>query len=126
MVNYVSDFICTYNLIDDLEDSELLYRTQLLQAFFPEYFSKDNKKSLDEVLSEISYSIKELYDKYGSNKIVKNLMSKYPENRDDINFNLCFSYSSFYLIHKIICGLINDNLDENVCNKLIKDLEINN
>lgn len=74
MVNYVSDFICTYNLIDDLEDSELLFRTQLLQAFIPKYLEKENKKSLEEGFQEIDKITEELFNKYGSNKIVKRLM----------------------------------------------------
>ena len=68
MVNYVSDFICTYNLIDDLDDSELLFRTQLLQAFIPEYLEEDNKKSLDQGFDEINKITEELFNKYGSNK----------------------------------------------------------
>tara|TARA_A100001011_G_C14306533_1_gene843436 strand:- start:703 stop:1083 length:381 start_codon:yes stop_codon:yes gene_type:complete len=124
MVNYVSDFICTYNLIDDLDDSELLFRTQLLQAFIPEYLEEDNKKSLDQGFDEINKITEELFNKYGSNKIIKKLMEKCPGDSDEIKFQMCFSYSLFYLTHKILCGLINNNLDEKICNKLIEDLDI--
>ena len=124
MVKYISDFICTYNLIDDLDDSELLFRTQLLQAFIPEYLEKDNKKSLEEGFNEINKITEELFNKYGSNKIIKKLMEKCPGDSDEIKFQMCFSYSLFYLMHKILCGLINNNLDEKVCNELIEDLDI--
>ena len=67
----------------------------------------------------------ELFDSYGSNNIIKKLMKKCPGDSDEIKFQLCFSYQFFYLMHKILCGLINNNLDEEVCNKLIKDLDIN-
>ena len=32
-MNYITDFVCTYQLIKDLEESDMLYRTQLIQAF---------------------------------------------------------------------------------------------
>jgi hypothetical protein len=125
MVKYISDFVCTYNLISDLDDSELLFRTQLLQAFIPEYLEVGNEKSLDEGFDEINKITEELFDSYGSNNIIKKLMKKCPGDSDEIKFQLCFSYQFFYLMHKILCGLINNNLDEEVCNKLIKDLDIN-
>ena len=31
MVKYISDFVCTYNLISDLDDSELLFRIIFMQ-----------------------------------------------------------------------------------------------
>ena len=41
------------------------------------------------------------------------------------NFRCVFSYYSFYVMHKILCGIINDNLDEDICKNLINKLNIN-
>ena len=32
-MNYITDFACTYQSIDDEQESEMLYRGQFLQAF---------------------------------------------------------------------------------------------
>ena len=32
-MEYITDFVCTYHLIEDLDYSDMLYKTQLMQAF---------------------------------------------------------------------------------------------
>lgn len=123
MDKYVTDFLCTYQLIEDLDDSETLFRIQLLQAFTPEYFDNEKKESLDDIFNTINIRTAELYNIYGTNKMIQKLMNKYT-NDDDIKFQLCFSYSSFYIMHEILIGLINNNLDESKCDNLIEQLEI--
>jgi len=125
MDKYVTDFLCTYQLIEDLDDSETLFRIQLLQAFTPDYFNNEKKESLDDIFNTIDIRTAELYNIYGTNETIKKLMDKYTNDNDDnIKFLLCFSYSSFHIMHLILIGLINNNLDECKCNDLIEQLEI--
>ncbi len=121
---YVTDFICTYNLIDNPEQSEMLFRTQLLQAFTPKYFENDNKRSIDDVFDEINNITNTLYQEYSSHETIKKLMNKFSNESDEIKFQMCFSYSTFYIMHRILCGIINNNLDEKICNKLIDNLDL--
>ena len=124
MDKYVTDFLCTYQLIEDLDDSETLFRIQLLQAFTPEYFDNEKKESLDDIFNTINIRTAELYNIYGTNKMIQKLMDKYTNENDDIKFQLCFSYSSFYIMHEILIGLINNNLNESKCDNLIENLKI--
>ena len=124
MDKYVTDFLCTYQLIDDLDDSETLFRIQLLQAFTPNYFNNEKKESLDDIFNTIDIRTTELYNIYGTNKIIQKLMNKYTNENDNTKFQLCFSYSSFYIMHQILIGLINNNLNESKCDNLIENLKI--
>ena len=53
---YETDFICTYQYIKE-DDSEIIYRSQLLQAFGLENFEEEKINSITE----------ELYEKYKNN-----------------------------------------------------------
>lgn len=123
MTSYVTDFICTYNLINEPEESEMLFRTQLLQAFTPKYFEDGNERSMDDVFDEINNITGSLYEKYSSHKTIKKLMNKFSNECDEIKFQMCFSYSTFYIMHRILCGIINNNLDEKICNNLIDNFD---
>tara|TARA_Y100000591_G_C21765169_1_gene662407 strand:- start:871 stop:1236 length:366 start_codon:yes stop_codon:yes gene_type:complete len=121
-MKYITDFVCTYHLEEDLEDSNLLYRIQLMQAFIENISNSEN--TMDEAFNIIDKQIKILFNKYGSNKIINKIMDKYPNHKKEIQFQMCFSYSTFYIIHKILCGLINNNLDEDKYNKIIENINL--
>ena len=117
-MNYITDFVCTYQLIKDLEESDMLYRTQLIQAFIENI--SNIEINMDDTFIIIDKEMQNLFEKYGSNKIINKIMDKYPNYEKELQFQMCFSYSTFHIIHKILCGLINNNLNEDECNKIIE------
>lgn len=124
-MNYITDFACTYQLIDDEEESEMLYRGQFLQAFNQEHNELTANKTIDKVFDEIDKTTMELFTLYKDNVLVKNLMNIQNNNSEMVNFQMCFSYSSFYVMHKILCALINKSDNEDDCYKLLEKLKIN-
>ena len=112
-ISYNTDFICTYNLIKEYEDSELLYQIQFLQAFNLEEF---NEKIINKLTKDLFYKFKE-------NKYILNLIhvnTEYENNQLD-NFRLCFRYDTFYLIHSLLVSLLdNYKIDEKKYNELLK------
>jgi hypothetical protein len=122
MVLYVTDFVCTYHLMDDPEDaddSDKLFKLQFLQAF--NYDITNSSQSLEEYFNTIALTTTKLYDLYKTNELIKKLIEKVRtsnsnynnENDDFIIFQLCFSYSYFYITHKILCLIINTNNTNN-------------
>ena len=122
-MEYITDFVCTYHLIEDLDDSDMLYKTQLMQAFIQDI--SNSEINIDSAFDKIDKQTEILFKKYNTNKLVIMLMDKYPNYDREIQFQMCFSYYSFYVMHKILCGIINDNLDEDICKNLINKLNIN-
>jgi hypothetical protein len=122
---YNSTFKCTYNLLsnDEEEDSlkEMLYRSQLLQAF--------NMNELDE-----ESRFEHVFD-YINNEMLKNekgtiilntMKEKCQFPVGDMELVLLFSYDYFDLFHNCLIDLFNtgDINDENY-NMLIKKIENN-
>ena len=105
---YQTDFVCTYNKIDDQEDSVILYQIQILQAFNLLEFN-------DNIINKIT---EDLYEKYKNNKYILKIIqhkfkiikhkSNHTNNELDM-FRLCFKYNTFHLMHSILCSLINNN-----------------
>lgn len=122
-MDYITDFVCTYHLIEDLDDSDMLYKTQLMQAFIQD--TSNSEINIDSAFDKIDKQTEILFKKYNTNKLVIMLMDKYPNYDREIQFQMCFSYYSFYVMHKILCGIINDNLEEDICKNLINKLNIN-
>ncbi len=122
-MDYITDFVCTYHLIEDLDYSDMLYKTQLMQAFIRDI--SNSEINIDDAFDKIDKMTEILFKKYNTNKLVIMLMDKYPNYDREIQFQMCFSYYSFYVMHKILCGIINDNLDEDICKNLINKLNIN-
>ena len=122
-MEYITDFVCTYHLIEDLDYSDMLYKTQLMQAFIQDI--SNSEINIDSAFDKIDKQTEILFKKYNTNKLVILLMDKYPNYDREIQFQMCFSYYSFYVMHKILCGIINDNLDEDICKNLINKLNIN-
>ena len=132
MVSYTADFLCTYHLIDDPDDSDNLFRLQFLQAF--NYDTNQLEQPLEEYFTTISLITNELYDLYKNNELIKKLIEKikisnsnYNNEKDEfIIFQLCFSYSYFYIIHKILVSLINNTNNTNNTNNNQEILKIIN
>ncbi|ALH23020.1 hypothetical protein ceV_114 [Chrysochromulina ericina virus CeV-01B] len=122
-MDYITDFVCTYHLIEDLDYSDMLYKTQLMQAFIPDI--SNSEINIDDAFDKIDKMIEILFKKYSLNTLIIMLMDKYPNYNRELQFQMCFSYYSFYIIHKILCGIIDDNLDEDICKNLINKLNIN-
>ena len=104
-MNYNSDFICTYKLLEDEEDdcANLCYQTQLLQAL--------NMKNYDNFI--ITKNIEALYFFLKTNNEIISLlillkekyknstMTFFIENEMAL-FQLLFSYSYFDIFHKCL------------------------
>lgn len=121
-INYITDFICTYQRIKDLEDSTLLYRLQFLQAF--------NLKNFDE--EKINTITEQLYEKYKDNPYIDKLIETDAQHVNDFSsdkltcFRIYFGYEIFYLFHNLLCSLINNtSIDTNNYNKLLNNELIN-
>ena len=121
-MDYITDFVCTYHLIEDLDDSDMLYKTQLMQAFIQDI--SNSEINIDDAFEKIDKQTEILYKKYNTNQLIIQLMDKYPKYDREIQFQMCFSYYSFYIMHKILCGIINNNLEEDICKDLINKLNI--
>ena len=112
-INYITDFVCTYYLIDDFSESNPLYQIQLLQAFDLEIFD-------DIIINKIT---EQLYEKFKNNVHIVKILEN--TNKDIINdkltlFRMCFGYHTFYLLHSIMCSLINEKpVNNEKLNKLI-------
>jgi hypothetical protein len=102
---YVTDFICTYNKIDDYDDSLMLYRIQLLQAF--------NLLEFDDTI--VNKITEDIYQKYKDNEYILNLLKSQHNDFDNLNdfndldsFRSYFRYDTFFLFHYILCSLVNN------------------
>lgn len=119
--NYNTDFKCTYQAMDNIEDSENLYRIQFLQAFNT---NKWDSYIIDNSIQNI-YSILKEYD-YG-NKILEsvNLNVSITNFINNSNIYILFSYDYFYAFHDCICDIANnDSISDINYNYLIE--QINN
>ena len=77
MVSYVTDFVCTYHLMDDpddADDSDKLFKLQFLQAF--NYDMTNSNQSLEEYFNTINIITTELYNSYKNNELIKKLIEK--------------------------------------------------
>lgn len=102
--NYNTNFKCTYQAMDNVEDSENLYRIQFLQAFNT---NKWDSYIIDNTIQNI-YSILKEYD-YG-NKILEsvNLNVSITNFINNSNIYILFSYDYFYAFHDCICDITNN------------------
>jgi hypothetical protein len=97
-VTYSADFICTYKLMDDDDDRNLMYQIQLLQAF--------GMRKFDE--NEINEKTLQLYNKIKQCNQVKEILEEgvkanpQMEMTHVIMFMCLFSYQFFDLFHKCL------------------------
>ena len=98
MVTYSADFICTYKLMDDDDDRNLMYQIQLLQAF--------GMRKFDE--NEINEKTLQLYNKIKQCNQVKEILEEGVKANPQmkmthvIMFMCLFSYQFFDLFHKCL------------------------
>lgn len=110
-MNYSSDFICTYKLLED-EDADcanLCYQTQLLQALnmtnFDDFIIQKNIEALYFFLkdySEIIGILMLLKEKY-----INSTMAFFIENNITL-FQLLFSYNYFDIFHKCLSQYVRE------------------
>jgi hypothetical protein len=95
---YSADFICTYKLMDDDDDRNIMYQIQLLQAFGMQKFNED----------EMSENALQLYYKLIDCNEVKEILEEgikaNPQMKMThvIMFMCLFSYQFFDLFHKCL------------------------
>jgi len=118
-INYNSDFICTYKLLEDEEDDccNLCYQTQLLQALnmtkFDDFIIAKNIEALYFFLkdyNEIVGLLIALKEKY------KNSSLAFFIENDIALFQLLFCYNNFDIFHKCLCNYIKAKTENaNMC-----------
>jgi len=113
---YQTDFVCTYHLLANADEAEVLYQMQFLQAFNLATFN-------DTVINSIT---EELFKNFGTNELIVKLMSLFDSFWDaEIRFRLCFSYGSFHALHRILCALITDEkLEEDTVENLFSRISV--
>ena len=109
-----TDFACTYQLIEDYDDSFMLYKVQFLQIF--------NIEEYDDNL--INRKVENLYNKIRDNEIIKKLIANNKYYQDNLaSFMLYFRYDTLYIFHKILINILNKkNISEynNLYEEIIK------
>lgn len=130
--NYITDFVCTYKQIDNMEESTLLYRMQLLQAFGLYTFDEN---SINKITTD-------LYENYKDNIYIEKLLAADVMKINNFlpdritYFRLYFGYDTFHIFHSLLCSLINSDINtkmdtnnetnmENNLTKLINNLNLN-
>lgn len=102
--NYNTYFKCTYQAMDNLEDSENLYRIQFLQAFntnkWDSYIIDNTIQSIYNLLKEYNYGNK-ILESVNLNVSITNFIN-------NSNIYILFSYDYFYAFHDCICDIANN------------------
>ena len=115
---YHADFICTYKLMDNLEEQEKLYCIQLLQAFGLDTWDDDIvNTSLVELYLEMQEDINLQaillkVSNIESLQLLINMASSEthsPLDKQMVLFNLLFQYDYFDLFHRCIIDFMRDN-----------------
>lgn len=95
---YSADFICTYTLMDNDDDRNMMYQIQILQAFGMQKFDQD----------EINEKVLHLYQKLIDCNQVKEIIEEgikvnvHMQLTHEIMFVCLFSYQFFDLFHKCL------------------------
>lgn len=95
---YSADFICTYKLMDNDDDRNMMYQIQILQAFGMQKFDQD----------EINEKVLHLYQKLIDCNQVKEIIEEgikvnvHMQLTHEIMFVCLFSYQFFDLFHKCL------------------------
>jgi len=117
---YDTTFRCTYNLIEDEEESELLYKLQYLQAFKLEDWDGDK---INECIEYITTKFKDNEKGRSILKCMRDKLSIAEGNYMEVLF-LC-TYDFFYLVHDCLIDLINtDDINTELYNKTIQKIAI--
>lgn len=95
-----TNFLCTYQLLENYEESFMLYKVQFLQMF--------NIEEYDDNL--INSKVENLYNKIKDNEIIKKLIANNKYYEDNLaSFMLYFRYDTLYIFHKILINILNNN-----------------
>jgi len=113
---YSADFICTYKLMDNDDDRNIMYQIQILQAFGMEKFNED----------EINEKTLQLYQNLIDCNEVKEILEEgvkanpQMEMTHVIMFMCLFSYHFFDLFHKCLIDYFTTGsiLEESKCNMI--------
>ena len=69
-MDYITDFVCTYHLIKELDYSDVLYKTQLMQAFIPDI--SNSEINIDDAFDDGLITQQELDDYLEAKDLVLN------------------------------------------------------
>ena len=112
---YNFDMICTYKLMDNDEDKQLMYQVQLLQLFNLQKY--DSELLID--------NINKLYDTFKENKNIIEIINNNPYKNQLMNdflvFQTYFSFNTLDVFHKCLQDIKNKNsISENNKEELLK------
>lgn len=129
-MSYNTNFVLTYHLIkEDLELSEDLYRSQFLQAFnLDKWDDTIINKETEKIFNKynINSNFREIFDLIkNENTIFSQIILFYGDNCNNIDlFKLLYNFETFYLLHKYICDIENNKIDNNkFINEIIKKIK---
>lgn len=130
-MSYNTNFVLTYHLIkEDLELSEDLYRSQFLQAFnLDKWDDTIINKETEKIFNKynINSNFREIFDLIkNENTIFSQIILFYGDNCNNIDlFKLLYNFETFYLLHKYICDIENNKIDNNkFINEIIKKIKL--
>ena len=107
---YNSDFICTYQLIQEPDLSDDLYRCQFLQA------CNLNEWEGDSILNIITY-LESLI------KTDTNFYNSIQPHNGDNSFMFLLAYPYFHITHRCICDILHDGkVTDKHLNSLLNEL----
>ena len=93
---YHADFICTYKMMEDVDDQEQMYRIQLLQAFGLNHWDDEQViPVVMELYNDLSKTdeMNLIYNKARQNPIIQEMLTIFSDESligDDIILNLLF------------------------------------
>ena len=114
-MNYQSDFLCTYKLMDTEDEQEQLYRIQLLQAFDLPHWDDDKINSTILNLYKLVAKTDEfarVFEKALVNPNMQTLLLKFGDDIHDnsdnlfLIFTLLFNFTYFDLLHRCLCDYL--------------------
>ena len=121
---YITDFLCTYNLIE-IEEQDKLYRIQYLQAFGIDNWDNDIiSSSMTELFKKIENDpdIIDIIDKIAKSEKFKMYIPLLGNNKENL-FSLLFNFDLFHLSHHCFCDIINNKkIDKINKQKLLENL----
>ena len=115
IMDYNTSLVTTYqdNMADETSDTQ--YRKELLEAFNLEEFDLDIINQRIETL----YTSIEKTESFQSK--MREMAGMFLSEDDVMGFMICFSYHSFYIIHRIIVKYLEENvLDETLLDDIMK------
>jgi hypothetical protein len=117
-MNYNTELVCTYKILEDEDPDDIMYRSQFLQVF---NLKKWNSAVVDSSIHALYEKIK---DSEQFKKIIKLTPNRFVPGDDELSFHLLFSYETFYILHKCLQDFFkNDKIEDNNYNLFIEKLK---